>query len=63
MDTADGYRDYAKECLRWAAAAKTEEERDAFLAMAEQWVEAALRVEGFPSFSNVRSAWPPEARH
>jgi len=42
---ADRYRDYAKEGLRWAEGAKNEEERQAFLAMAEQWVQAALRME------------------
>ena len=38
-------------------------EREAFLAMAEQWVEAALRVEGVPTFGDFRRPWLPEARH
>ena len=43
---ADQCREYAKECLRWAEDAENEEERQAFLAMAEHWVEAALTIKG-----------------
>jgi hypothetical protein len=63
MDTADGFREYAKECLRWAAEAKTEEEREAFVVLAEQWLEAALRAEGALPASATQGRWPPDARH
>ena len=41
MTTADEYRQFAEECLRWAGTAKTEEEKKAFLDMAETWTKAA----------------------
>jgi hypothetical protein len=40
------YRQYADECLRWAAEAKTEQDRKPFLDMAHDWARAALRLEG-----------------
>ena len=44
MNTTDECWIYAKECTRLAAEAKTEDEREAFLGMAKQWVAAALRI-------------------
>jgi hypothetical protein len=46
MTKIEQYRQYAGECLRWAAEAKTEEERKPFLAMANDWAKAALQLEG-----------------
>jgi hypothetical protein len=46
MTTADEYRDYAKECLRWADEAETDEQRQSFVDMARDWTLAALRLEG-----------------
>jgi hypothetical protein len=46
MIAAAEYREYAHECVRWAAEAESEEMRAAFLAMAQQWMEAALRIDG-----------------
>jgi hypothetical protein len=46
MKTAEEYRQYAEECIRWAGKAKTEEERKSFLDMAFAWTAAALRIEG-----------------
>lgn len=43
MTTADECQQYAKECVHWAAQAKTENERKAFLDMARAWRQAALR--------------------
>ena len=37
MKTAEEYRQYAEECIRWAGKAKTEEERKSFLDMAFAW--------------------------
>ena len=34
-----------QECLRWAAGATTDGERNSFLQMAKAWHEAALEVE------------------
>jgi hypothetical protein len=41
MATADEYRQFAEECLRWARGAKTDEQRKAFLDMARAWTQAA----------------------
>ena len=36
------YQEYAIEYLKWAAGAKTEDERQAFLEMADAWTRVAL---------------------
>ena len=41
MDISALYRQYAKECLRWAREAKTNDDRQQFLAMAQGWIKAA----------------------
>jgi len=46
MATAQDYRKFAEECLRWAIEAETEEFKDAFLQMARDWTLAAMRLEG-----------------
>jgi hypothetical protein len=37
-------KQYAKECLRWAAEAETEEDRKALLDLARDWTLAAVRL-------------------
>jgi hypothetical protein len=44
--TADEYRKFSEECLRWARNAKTDEERKTFLDMARAWTQAAARTNG-----------------
>jgi hypothetical protein len=44
MTTADEFNEYAKECLRWADEAATDDERQSFLDMARDWTLAALRL-------------------
>ena len=46
MATVNEYRQFANECLRWAAEAETEDDRKAFLELARYWTLAALRLEG-----------------
>jgi hypothetical protein len=46
MTTAKEYREFANECLRWAAEVKAEDDRQAFLDMARDWTLAAMRLEG-----------------
>jgi hypothetical protein len=46
MTTAQEYRKFADECLRWADEAATEEFRNAFIQMARDWTLAALRLDG-----------------
>jgi len=41
MTTDQEYQSYARECILWARAAKTEAERKAFLDMARAWATAA----------------------
>jgi hypothetical protein len=46
MTTAKEYREFANECLRWAAEVKADDDRQAFLDMARDWTLAAMRLEG-----------------
>jgi len=46
MSTVDEYRKYARDCLRWANRALTEEQRKQFLSLAREWQQAALGLEG-----------------
>jgi hypothetical protein len=43
VSVAEMYRGYAKDCIRWAWSARTDQERDAFLEMARAWTEIAAR--------------------
>jgi len=45
MTTAAEYRAWAEESLKWAGEAKTANERDAYLKIAETWLQSALRSE------------------
>jgi hypothetical protein len=65
MTTAAEYLDYARECLEWAAKAATEDEREACLAMARRWTEAALALEGAitPQPPTADKSPPTDARH
>jgi len=46
MSTAEQYRAFARECIKWAdSAAKTIEHREILLEMATHWAEAAARLE------------------
>jgi hypothetical protein len=46
MSTASEYHMYARDCLRWAARARTEEQRKQFLSLASDWTHAAAGLEG-----------------
>ena len=46
MATVNEYRQFANECLRWAAEAETDDDCKAFLELARDWTFAALRLEG-----------------
>lgn len=45
MSTADQYRAFARECIRWANGATNFEHREAFLDMATHWAAAAERLD------------------
>lgn len=46
MGKADQFRAYAEEALRWARAAKTDDQREALMELARTWTLAAQRVDG-----------------
>ena len=48
MSTVDEYHKYARDCLRRAARARTEEQRRQFLTLAHDWTQAARGLEGWP---------------
>jgi hypothetical protein len=58
MSTVDEYHKYARDCLRWAARARTEEQRKHFLSLAHDWTQAALGLEGGPVPSGPDSVTP-----
>jgi hypothetical protein len=45
MESAKHYRDYSEDRLNWAKAAKSDQERETFLHLAQTWLEAATRAE------------------
>jgi hypothetical protein len=45
MITAAEYRAWAEESLKWAGEATTANERDAYIKIAEIWLQSALRSE------------------
>ena len=45
MSTAERYRAFARECMRWAERATGIEHREALLDMATAWAEAAARFD------------------
>ena len=51
MSTVNEYHTYARDCLRWAARARTEEQRQRLLSLARDWTQAALGLEGVPVWS------------
>jgi hypothetical protein len=42
MPTSREYRQFARKCIRWAAEATTDEARNSFLDLAQDWTFAAL---------------------
>jgi hypothetical protein len=62
MTTASEYRQFATECLRWAAEAETEDDREAFLQLAHDWTLAALRIEGVLVPDSAPTEAPAEQR-
>ena len=46
MSTVEEYHKFARDCLRWAARARTEEQRNQLLSLAHDWTQAASGLEG-----------------
>ncbi len=38
MTSAKQYRDYADECLKWAKEAKSDEDRESLIQLAQDWL-------------------------
>jgi hypothetical protein len=55
------YRDFAAQCLRWAARAKHEEHKNMMLEMANHWMQRAQELERTgTSFRRDPSMPPPD---
>jgi hypothetical protein len=54
--SSKAYREFARECVRWADEAASDEDRQHFLAMAKAWIRAAAEL-GEPSHDH--NAYPP----
>jgi hypothetical protein len=54
MDSAKQFQEYAEECLDWAKSARSDQEREIFLQMAQTWMEAAMLASKEPSLSERR---------
>jgi len=61
MSTVDEYHKSARDCLRWAAKARTEEQRKQLLSLAEEWREAALLIENTSVPSKLSKPWTTAA--
>ena len=51
MSTVDEYHKLARDCLRWAARARTEEQRKRLLNLAHDWTQAASGLEAQAQWS------------
>jgi hypothetical protein len=56
LATPREYRDFAAQCLRWAARAKHEEHKNMMLRMADHWTKAARELERAGTCGRVASA-------
>ena len=54
------YRDFAEQCLRWAASAKREEHKNTMLQMAKQWFQRADELERTGTSFRREPSMPPE---
>lgn len=59
MPSVDECKRYAEQCLRWADAAKTEQERDTLLEIARLWT--ALELLSPPPSEADGTAPPPQS--
>jgi hypothetical protein len=45
MITSSEYRQFARECAKWAVETNTDEDRKSFLALAKDWTFAAMATD------------------
>lgn len=62
MSSAQEFREYAQECKEWARTARSEQEREIFLEMAETWLVAAMRQEAGSPIPSKTSKPPGPAK-
>lgn len=60
MTSPKEYRQFAQECMRAAEETNDEEQRQLFLDMAKQWMQAALQVEGSIALIDDDTPLPPK---
>ena len=60
MSTVDQYHEYARDCVRWASRARTEEQRKQFLSLANDWTQAASEIEGVPVPTEPNKRFPSD---
>ena len=53
------YRDFAEQCLRWAAGAKREEHKNTTLEMAKHWFQRADELERTGTSFRREPSMPP----
>jgi hypothetical protein len=54
MESARQFQEYAEECLDWAKSARSNQEREIFLQMAQTWMEAAMLASKEPALRERR---------
>jgi hypothetical protein len=54
------YRDFAEQCLRWAARAKREEHKNMMLQMANHWMQKAHELERTGTSFRREASMPPQ---
>ena len=59
MSTVNEYHAYARDCFRWAARARTEEQRERLMSLARHWRQAALELEGVSIAPEPTAPTPP----
>jgi hypothetical protein len=57
----EDYREFAEECLRWAAQAPTDEQRQSLLELVKTWELAALQLEQAKEGRSVANGQPKAA--
>ena len=62
MKEADLFRQYAHEARRWSSKATSQEEKDALMALASTWAQAALMSERVLGSSAIPSPHYPSLK-
>jgi hypothetical protein len=57
------YRDFAEQCLRWAAHARHEEHKSMMLQMADHWMQTAQELERAGTLRSAASRLRPTSLH